>query len=169
MPEDHNLADYDDVRESFSWDDVYAEADWDAPEQLNVGHEVCDRHAGNREKVALYQVSENGELTKTTFWELAEQSNRFANVLESVGVEEGDRVFSYMPRIPEHYVALVGTLKRGAVFGGINERFGPAHTSHEVLAVVAAFAILFGVQLLMFGVLSDMIVTLHREQMRRLD
>jgi dolichol-phosphate mannosyltransferase len=42
-------------------------------------------------------------------------------------------------------------------------------TSHEVLAVVAAFAILFGVQLLMFGVLSDLIVTLHREQMRRLD
>ncbi|WP_158056369.1 S-layer glycoprotein N-glycosyltransferase AglJ [Halorussus halophilus] len=41
--------------------------------------------------------------------------------------------------------------------------------SHEVLAVVAAFAILFGVQLLMFGVLSDMIVTLHREQMRRMD
>ena len=40
--------------------------------------------------------------------------------------------------------------------------------SHEVLAVVAAFAILFGVQLLMFGVLSDMIVTLHREQMRRI-
>jgi len=42
-------------------------------------------------------------------------------------------------------------------------------TSHEVLAVVAAFAILFGVQLLMFGVLSDLIVTLHREQMRRLE
>ncbi|WP_132060783.1 S-layer glycoprotein N-glycosyltransferase AglJ [Halorussus amylolyticus] len=41
--------------------------------------------------------------------------------------------------------------------------------SHEVLAVVAAFAILFGVQLLMFGVLSDLIVTLHREQMRRLE
>ncbi|PSP54492.1 TIGR04182 family glycosyltransferase [Halobacteriales archaeon QS_1_67_19] len=40
---------------------------------------------------------------------------------------------------------------------------------HEVLAVVAAFAILFGVQLLMFGVLSDLIVTLHREQMRRLE
>ncbi|NHN58918.1 MULTISPECIES: S-layer glycoprotein N-glycosyltransferase AglJ [Halorussus] len=41
--------------------------------------------------------------------------------------------------------------------------------SHEVLAIVAAFGILFGVQLVMFGVLSDLIVTLHREQMRRLD
>ena len=49
------------------------------------------------------------------------------------------------------------------------EWFVPPRTSHEVLAVVSAFAILFGVQLLMFGVLSDLIVTLHREQMRRLD
>jgi dolichol-phosphate mannosyltransferase len=41
--------------------------------------------------------------------------------------------------------------------------------SHEVMAVVAASGILFGVQLLMFGVLSDLIFSLHREQMRRLD
>jgi glycosyltransferase (TIGR04182 family) len=41
--------------------------------------------------------------------------------------------------------------------------------SHEVIAVVSAFAIVFGFQLLMFGVLSDLIVTLHRQQMRLLD
>ena len=42
-------------------------------------------------------------------------------------------------------------------------------TGHEILSVVAAAAILLGVQLIMFGVLSDMIVTLHREQRRRLE
>jgi dolichol-phosphate mannosyltransferase len=41
--------------------------------------------------------------------------------------------------------------------------------SHEVIAVVSAFAILFGVQLLMFGVLSDLILTLHRDTMRKID
>jgi dolichol-phosphate mannosyltransferase len=41
--------------------------------------------------------------------------------------------------------------------------------SHEVIAVVGSFAILFGVQLLMFGVLSDMLVTVNREQTRRLE
>jgi dolichol-phosphate mannosyltransferase len=41
--------------------------------------------------------------------------------------------------------------------------------SHEVMAVVAASAVLFGVQLLMFGVLSDLIFSLHREQLSRLD
>ena len=38
--------------------------------------------------------------------------------------------------------------------------------SHEVLAVVAAFSILVGVQLLMFGMLADLILSLHREQLR---
>ncbi|MFC6716942.1 S-layer glycoprotein N-glycosyltransferase AglJ [Natrialbaceae archaeon GCM10025810] len=42
-------------------------------------------------------------------------------------------------------------------------------TSHEVLAMVAAAGIILGVQLLMFGVLSDMIVALHREQRQRLE
>ncbi|MDS0292780.1 S-layer glycoprotein N-glycosyltransferase AglJ [Halogeometricum luteum] len=41
--------------------------------------------------------------------------------------------------------------------------------SHEVLAVVAAFAIIVGVQLLMFGVLSDLILTLHRDTLRKID
>lgn len=41
--------------------------------------------------------------------------------------------------------------------------------SHEVLAVVGTLGILLGVQLVMFGVLSDMIVTLNREQTRRLE
>jgi dolichol-phosphate mannosyltransferase len=41
--------------------------------------------------------------------------------------------------------------------------------SHEVMAVVSAFAILVGVQLLMFGVLSDLIFSLHREQIQRLE
>jgi len=40
--------------------------------------------------------------------------------------------------------------------------------SHEVLAVVGTLGILLGVQLLMFGVLSDMIVTLNREQTHQL-
>ncbi|ELY75963.1 S-layer glycoprotein N-glycosyltransferase AglJ [Natrinema pallidum] len=40
---------------------------------------------------------------------------------------------------------------------------------HEIMALVSAAAILLGVQLLMFGVLSDMLVTLHREQRRRLE
>ena len=118
------MADYDNLRAEFSWDDVYTDADWDAPEELNIAHETVDRHAEDRQRVALYYAGENGERETLTYWQLAEQSNRFANMLDDL-VDEGDRVFSYMPRIPEHYVAMMGALKRGAVWGSVNERFGP--------------------------------------------
>lgn len=39
--------------------------------------------------------------------------------------------------------------------------------SHQVLTLVAAIAILFGVQLVVFGILSDMILALYREQIDR--
>lgn len=40
--------------------------------------------------------------------------------------------------------------------------------SHQVLTLVAAIAVLFGVQLVVFGVLSDMILALYREQSDRI-
>ena len=124
MPDGHNLEDYGTARESFAWEEVYAAADWDAPDRLNIAHETCDRHAEDRGKVALYHVGTGGEATTTTFWELARESNRVANLLTDL-VGRGSRVFSYMPRCPEHYAAMLGTLKAGMVWGSVNERFGP--------------------------------------------
>ncbi|MFC6905355.1 acyl-CoA synthetase [Halalkalicoccus tibetensis] len=125
----HNMADYDELCETFQWADVYGEADWDAPEELNVAHEVCDRHPSDR--TALEYAGSEGERATLAFGDLAERSNRFANVLSGL-VDRGDRVFSYMPRIPEHYVTLVGALKAGTVFGGINERFGPEGIAYRL-------------------------------------
>jgi len=132
MVTSHNLANYETARSGFSWGDIYSEANWETPDELNIGHEVADRHATNRGRVALYQVGTDGELTTMTFWELSERSSQFANVLDDLDVGQGDRVFSYMPRIPEHYVALVGTLKHGAVWGSVNERFGPDGISYRL-------------------------------------
>jgi glycosyltransferase (TIGR04182 family) len=66
-------------------------------------------------------------------------------------------------------VGIVSTLV-GAVLGVyVAVEWVTRSISHEVIAVVGAFAILFGVQLLMFGVLSDMMVTINREQTSRLE
>jgi len=50
------------------------------------------------------------------------------------------------------------------IFEWLTRRVG-----HEILAVVGGGAILLGIQLLIFGILSDLIVTLHHEQLRRLE
>ncbi|MFW6153077.1 MAG: S-layer glycoprotein N-glycosyltransferase AglJ [Halobacteriota archaeon] len=51
----------------------------------------------------------------------------------------------------------------------VGYRWFVAGVSHEVLAVVSSFLIIFGFLLVMFGVLSDMIVSLHHEQRQRID
>ena len=73
---------------------------------------------------------------------------------------------------PLFYFGSVGTvaLLAGLLFGAyVGYDWFVNDISHEVIAIVAAFSLIFGVQLLIFGVISDMLLTLHRERMRRLD
>ncbi|WP_275883438.1 S-layer glycoprotein N-glycosyltransferase AglJ [Halorhabdus sp. BNX81] len=73
---------------------------------------------------------------------------------------------------PLFYFGSVGTasLLVGALLGVyVAVEWFMKNISHEVIAIVSAVGIIFGVQLLVFGVLSDMIFKLHREQMHRLD
>lgn len=60
---------------------------------------------------------------------------------------------------------LLGTL----IAAWVGYRWIVYTTAHEVMALFAASSFLFGMQLVVFGLLSDLIVTLHREQMRRID
>ena len=72
---------------------------------------------------------------------------------------------------PLFYFGSVGSLS--ALFGIVLAAYVAVewvtrNISHEVLAVVAGVAVLFGVQLVMFGVLSDLIVTVNREQTQQM-
>lgn len=66
-------------------------------------------------------------------------------------------------------VGLFSTLMGFLMAAYVGYRWFVVGVSHEILALVSAFGIIVGVQLLMFGLLSDMIVTLHREQMQRIE
>ncbi|QSG11743.1 Glycosyl transferase family 2 [Halapricum desulfuricans] len=69
---------------------------------------------------------------------------------------------------PLFYFGSIGSLSvlAGIVLGAyVAVEWFTRNISHEVIAILATLAIIFGVQLLIFGVLSDMIVTLHREQL----
>lgn len=46
---------------------------------------------------------------------LERETNRFANLLISLGVQKGDRVMLIMPNLPQMVIAFYGTLKAGAV------------------------------------------------------
>ncbi|MES2896857.1 MAG: acetate--CoA ligase [Pseudomonadota bacterium] len=122
-----NLKDYDAAVASFSWDAARAELAGFADGGLNIAHEALDRHvqSGRGAQLALRWIGRDDTVRDFTYAELTAEANRFANVLRSLGVGKGDRVYSLLGRTPELYVAALGTVKAGAVFTPLYSAFGP--------------------------------------------
>lgn len=122
-----NLEDYQNTYSSFKIEDYKSELSYFDNNKINAAFCACDRHlsTSRREKLALIWESDSGETQKFTFFELAQISNRFANLLKLYGVKKGDRVFLFLPRIPELYIAFLAILKNGAIAGTMFSAFGP--------------------------------------------
>lgn len=123
-----NLENYGEIYREFDINEaVKDEIEFFPHKKLNAAYNAVERHAQgeNRNKVALYHLDENLNETKFTFFELNQLSNKFGNLLKSLGVEKGDRVFFFLPRTPAIYYGLLGTLKVGAIAGTLFSAFGP--------------------------------------------
>ncbi|WP_089939294.1 acetate--CoA ligase [Candidatus Entotheonella palauensis] len=123
-----HLQDYQATYRAFSWDTIRRELDG-LPEGagLNMAHEAVDRHADSdrRDELAIRWLGKDGSVRDLTYRDLKEQTNRFANVLSQLGVNKGERVFALAGRIPELYIAALGTLKYTGVFCPLFSAFGP--------------------------------------------
>jgi acetyl-CoA synthetase len=123
-----NVTDYESARATFSWDDARRGLDGlPGGNGLNIAHEAVDRHARgpNAGRVAMRWIARDGSFTEATYAELAARTSRFANVLERLGVQRGERVFGLLGRVPELYVTVLGTLKHASVFCPLFSAFGP--------------------------------------------
>ena len=122
-----NLLEYEKTRTEFDWRDIYDELDWLDYGGLNMAHEAIDRHANGtlRDKFAMMWTGKNGKRETYTFGQFKDLSNKFANVLKSLGIEKGDRVFLLMESVPELYVAFFGISKVGAIAGLLSPDLGP--------------------------------------------
>jgi acetyl-CoA synthetase len=123
-----NLGDYAQACAQFSWEGARRELDGlPGGLGLNIAHEAVDRHAAGsrREHLALRWLGKRGEVEDYTYGRLAELTCRFANLLRSLGVDAGERVYVLAGRIPELYVAALGALKNRSVFCPMFSAFGP--------------------------------------------
>ena len=97
---------------------------WFAGGLTNLCHNAVDRHLATRgaQKALVWISTEVNEEKSWTFAQLADEVNRFAAILGSLGVGKGDRVLIYMPMVPEAVFAMLATVRIGAihsvVFGG---------------------------------------------------
>jgi acetyl-CoA synthetase len=122
-----NLGDYEAARRSFSWADARGALDGLPNGGLNIAHECLDRHVadGRGDRLAIRWLGRHGESEDFTYGALRRLTNRFANVLDGLGLRRGDRVFVLTERIPELYVSVLGTLKHGGVACCLFSAFGP--------------------------------------------
>jgi len=123
-PQAHHLSDYEALYSTFHWEDVHKEFDWSTTGKVNMAHEAIDRHLtrGRRNKLALIYTDKE-HTARFTFEDMSLQSNRFANVLRKLGVGKGDRVFVFLGRRPELYIAILGIIKVGAIPSPLFEAF----------------------------------------------
>ena len=101
-------------------------AKWYVGGQTNISYNCLDRHltTARKNKAAFIWEGEPGEVRTLTYLQLHREVCRFANVLQTLGIQKGDRVIVYMGMVPELPVALLACARIGAthsvVFGGFS-------------------------------------------------
>ena len=122
-----NLGGYSEACSRFSWDALRRELTGLPSGGLNIAHEAVDRHAQGPagERLAIRWLGRNDQVVDLTYRDLRENTNRFANVLAGLELGKGDVVVALCGRIPELYIAALGTVKNGSVFCPLFSAFGP--------------------------------------------
>ncbi|MCP4693376.1 MAG: AMP-binding protein, partial [Desulfobacterales bacterium] len=106
---------YEEIRNSFKWR---------IPEFYNIGVDICDKHAGPGDRLALIYETGEGRVEKYTFRDFARFSNQFANTLNASGFGRGDRLGILLPQRPETAIAHIGVYKVGGVAVPLFTLFG---------------------------------------------
>ncbi|MDR4497550.1 MAG: acetate--CoA ligase [Candidatus Scalindua sp.] len=126
-PVKEGLINYEKTFEGFDWEEVKNHFKSFSNHGVNIAHEAIDRHTStdHKDKVALIWEDDDGVQKGYTFLSIKRQSDKCANVLKSIGIEKGDRVFLFLPRVPELYISIIAIAKVGAVAGPMFSAFGP--------------------------------------------
>jgi len=122
-----NLEDYSAICRDFSWDQARAALRGLPGGGLNIAFEAVDRHLDDTlaDAVAIRWIGRDLGVQDFSYRDLAALTSRFAHLLERLGTAPGERVYSLLGRVPELYVAALGTLKAGRVFSPLFCAFGP--------------------------------------------
>ncbi len=120
-----NLGNYEELYRSFQWDDINSAFSWQKTGKVNIGYEAIDRHAENPKTADAVCLSyAYGMRTgKITYRQMRDLSNKCGNMLRELGVRKGDRVFLFLPRIPELYIALAGCAKIGVIIAPLYSEY----------------------------------------------
>ena len=98
-----------------TYTEVYDSFRWEIPQYYNIGVDICDKWAGQPDRLALIYENESGQVEKYTFADLKRLSNRLANGLKAIGIGQGDRFGILLPQCPETAISHIAAYKLGAI------------------------------------------------------
>jgi acetyl-CoA synthetase len=122
------------------WDRVL---EWDRPSfrwfagaQTNLAYNCLDHHVANGrgDRTALIYVNERGERRRFTYRELTAEVERVAAGLRALGIGRGDRLTIYMPTGPEAIMAMLATVRIGAIHSVVFAGFGAGALAERIRA-----------------------------------
>ena len=127
LPVAPNWLDSAQTRKAFSWQSEAAGLAGLPGAGLNLAYEAVDRYAlgAHRRHTALRILDRNGGRCDISYAQLSILTNRFANVLKTLGVGPGERLFVLSGRGLELYLGVLGGLKLGCVISPLFCAFGP--------------------------------------------
>lgn len=122
-----NLKSYEDTYNSFEYESVIEEFQGLGDGKYNISHETIDKHVQNGagDKTALIWMGSEGQELQFSFRDISLGSNKVGNALKKLGVKKGDRVFTFLSRVPELYMSAIAIPKIGAILGPLFAAFGP--------------------------------------------
>ena len=123
-----NMPSYKAAVKKFSWKQASKELEHLPDGQgLNIAHEAVDRHVknGNGTATALRWIRKDRTFRDFSYRNLKEVTSQFAHVITDLGIVKGQTVATLLGRVPELYIAALGTLKATAVFCPLFSVFGP--------------------------------------------
>ncbi len=108
-----------------NFDSIYANFRWSIPAKLNIAHQVCERHQTEHSRIAVYYENTVGEKLVYSFGQLKKLSDQFANALQNLGIQKGDRVAIVLSQRIETVIAHLAIYKLGAISLPLAILFGP--------------------------------------------
>ena len=117
------------------WDFSIPKVSWFEGAQLNITENCIDRHLetkGDKTAILFEPNNLNEPSEAITYNELHKRVNQFANVLNSKGIQKGDRVCIYLPMIPELAISVLACARIGAIHSVVFAGFSATALSTRI-------------------------------------
>ena len=98
---------------------------WKIPHYYNIGVDVCDKWAGDGNRIALIYIDRQKNEQTVTFRQLRTLSNQLANALQANGIKRQDRVGILLSQRPETLISHIAVYKLAAIAVQLLTLFGP--------------------------------------------